>query len=440
MPRRVVGIDIGSVAISLAVIENDGNVVSTAYRLHEGAIHRTLAELLGEIDITTISAVAMTTAGPDILEGVPRFDTYVAMMTAVRRFHERVGSILFVGGENFGLVTFTEEGDYEGLRSNSSCAAGTGGFLDQQARRLALANTAVLGTLAFCNKDARPKIATRCAVFAKTDLIHAQQEGYSVGQISDGLCEGLAKNIVDTVGNVQRIRPPLIIAGGVALNRAVVRHLARFLNLEPIVGEYAHLYPAIGAALLSLEEGGSLFSPLSSWETLFIHERKERQYGYPPLTLRYSSYPDFSSHEPFFFEPSSGTVPVEVEVYEPHLQPQEEVYLGIDIGSTSTKAALIRKDRTVVAGFYTATAGKPLPAVQVLFEAMEHLGHRTGTTWKFTGVGTTGSGRKFIGRVINADLVVDEITAHARAAYELDPAVDTIIEIGGQDALSLIHI
>ncbi len=111
-----------------------------------------------------------------------------------------------------------------------------------------------------------------------------------------------------------------------------------------------------------------------------------------------------------------------------------EVFLGLDIGSTSTKAVLTGPGRQVLAGFYTRTAGRPLPAVQALLEAMDDLARNQGTAFKFLGAGTTGSGRAFIGRIIGADLIIDEITAHARAAVELNPAVDTIIEIGGQDS------
>ena len=87
-----------------------------------------------------------------------------------------------------------------------------------------------------------------------------------------------------------------------------------------------------------------------------------------------------------------------------------------------------------LAGFYTRTLGSPLTAVQAICEAIEDWQARTGCALRFLGVGTTGAGRKFVGSIVRADLVVDEITAHARAAYALDPAIDTIIEIGGQDA------
>ena len=132
---------------------------------------------------------------------------------------------------------------------------------------------------------------------------------------------------------------------------------------------------------------------------------------------------------------AAHAAPVQVDLYmSPEPGKRMETYLGIDIGSTSTKAVLTGDDRLPVAGFYTYTAGKPSEATQSIFEAIRDLETRHGVSFHIKGAGTTGSGRKFIGKIIHADLVVDEITAHARAAYELNPLTDTIIEIGGQDS------
>jgi activator of 2-hydroxyglutaryl-CoA dehydratase len=120
--------------------------------------------------------------------------------------HNKIGSILVVGGEKFGLIRLDESGNYLGFKSNTGCAAGTGSFLDQQARRLNLKGSAELSSLACSNSGPVPKIASRCAVFAKTDLVHAQQEGCSLAQICDGLCLGLARNIFDTTCGVYYLR------------------------------------------------------------------------------------------------------------------------------------------------------------------------------------------------------------------------------------------
>ncbi len=432
MPH-ILGIDVGSVALSLALVDEKRTVVSSAYRFHRGAIRETLRSMMADLDIRRIGGVAMTLSGPDLLHSVTRYDIQIAIIAAARHYHRDVGSILFVGGENFGLITFNELGEYERYRANTSCAAGTGSFLDQQAKRLNLKSIETLSTIAFCNKENPPKIATRCAVFAKTDLIHAQQEGYSVGQISDGLCEGLARNVIDTLMPGQDVRTPLILAGGVSMNQAVVKHFQRLLKEEPVVGEFSHLYGAIGAALLHLEEAEPQPLSAGSWDELFIGGRKEKVYGYPPLRLERSEYPDFSSLDRYLYAPKKAVSGIEVDIHA-QLQERQGAYLGIDVGSTSTKAILIDERRQPLISLYTQTSGQPVRAVQALFECIDDAAARAGCAFVFHGVATTGSGRKFIGRIVNADLMVDEITAHARAAYELDAETDTIIEIGGQDA------
>ncbi len=138
---------------------------------------------------------------------------------------------------------------------------------------------------------------------------------------------------------------------------------------------------------------------------------------------------------------SRHPVGVEVDIYN-KLEPDTNyrVYAGIDIGSTSTKCILIDEDKRPVAGFYTYTAGKPVSAVKALLEAIENVFRQKKSAVTIAGIGTTGSGRKFIGKILNADFIIDEITSHAKAAYELNHETDTIIEIGGQDAkFTLMH-
>jgi predicted CoA-substrate-specific enzyme activase len=230
------------------------------------------------------------------------------------------------------------------------------------------------------------------------------------------------------------------MAGGVSLNRAVVKHLSLLTGADVTVHEFSHLFGAIGASLLWLEEhseGVADSVSLDKIEELFRNEKKERRYHYDPLELKLSDYPDFTSQSTYIFTPvvNSLGAGVEVDIYSGISGNSElDVYLGIDIGSTSTKAVITGNNGDVLAGLYTRTSGRPLEAVQSILEAIDNITSEYSCVFRFLGAGTTGSGRKFIGSIINADLALDEITAHARAAYTLDPEVDTIIEIGGQDA------
>lgn len=434
---HVLGLDVGAVSLSAAEVDERGGTVRAFYEFHHGQVQACLDRVLQKLDLSRIRAIAATTSTPGFIRSDRRFDNQLCLIIAAKRRHPDCRSILVVGGERFGLVRFAEDGTYLSFKSNPLCAAGTGGFLDQQARRLNLPGVQELAALALKNHDAPPQIASRCAVFAKTDLAHAQQEGHSLEAICDGLCRGVATNIVDTLFTGETIHGPVLLVGGVARNEAVVRHLRNLLGMELVVD--GQLAPgAVGAALKLLDEGRDAGAGASAPAAdLIDREPGKKVCEFPPLELRLSDYPDFDSLERILW---TGRVvphshPLEIDHYRELARGRRhDVYLGVDIGSTSTKAVVTDLEGGVIAGFYTATAGKPLVAAQLILEAVSDWEKRKGIELNIVGAGTTGAGRKFVGRILGADLVLDEITAHARAAVELHPEVDTIIEIGGQDS------
>ena len=439
----VLGIDIGSVSVGVVQMTTERRIVNAGYEFHYGDSAGTLVDILAGFDLPASLWVAASAATPDTIRATERFDEQICCIAAARHHRPETRAILNVGGEKFQLIRLGADGGYLGSRGSTSCAAGTGAFLDQQARRLDLAGAAAIARKAVHNSAPRPRIASRCAVFAKTDLIHAQQEGHGLEAICDGLCHGLAKNIADTVAGGAALAPPLLFCGGVALNPAVHRYLEQLIGTPILVEGEPQLYGALGAALRFIETrlDATADRPPQALELSAAGELIQKAahcttYTYPPLNLVHSRYPTFDSEERFRYpegsKPGDGLA-VEVDRYAP-LETLQEVYLGVDIGSTSTKAVLMAPDKTVLAGFYTRTTGRPLAATQRILEAVDHLSRRHACRFDVRRAGTTGSGRKFIGKIIGADLVLDEITAHARAACELDPRVDTIIEIGGQDA------
>ena len=433
----ILGIDVGSISISIAQVTTDKKITKTSYAFHKGNVKETLIEELSRYDLKKISGLAVTSSGKIGLKHAAVFDSRVSMITAARHLNKDMGSLLIIGGEKFGLALFDDDGNYLNYISNTSCAAGTGSFLDQQAQRLNLGSIEEFCSISMNNTGSIPKIASRCSVFAKTDLIHAQQEGYRIEEICDGLAFGLAKNVVDTLFSSSEVRKPVVFAGGVSKNSSVVKHISSLLNAELVVTGHSHVYGAIGAALSLAAEKGSLRNlGISNASDLIVAEKEAKKYYYPELDLRLSQYPDFSSRKKYEFTSRLINFPgVEVDVYgELPAGGEINAFLGLDIGSTSTKAIVMDSHREILAGFYTRTSGRPIQAVQVIFESMDSLFTEQGVRVTFAGAGTTGSGRKFIGKIIGADTALDEITAHARAAVELDSDVDTIIEIGGQDS------
>ncbi len=428
------GIDAGSVSVSLVRLTEDATDIR--YASHHGRIAETVRSMLDELGPAGPERLMATSTAAPVLRECSTVDTLVASIHAARARRPDVRSLLVVGGERFARVLFSESGEYEKAWRNSSCAAGTGSFLDQQARRLGLSGSEELSSLALSNRGAVPVIASRCSVFAKTDIIHAQQEGYTLPEICDGLCLGLARNLLDTLGAGRSLPEPLLVAGGVARNGAVLRHIAALTGSTPVIDELSHLYGAYGAALLAAADS-SLELHVRTVDEILAPAESSRSYFYAPLDSPSEGYPDFESGERYLFssERMGESNPVEVEIFgEAATAGAQRGFLGIDIGSTSTKGVFTDAEGTPLVGLYTRTAGQPLAAVQGLFEAFEDLSEHSGQAFEVLGATTTGSGRKFVGTIIGADLIVDEITAHARAACSLNPAVDTIIEIGGQDA------
>ncbi len=439
MIPSVLSIDIGSVAVTSVLLDQDGTPVKHSYVFHKGRIADTLQDIITSYDLNSVDAIVSPSANPLFTRQVITYDTQLSIIAAAKYFYPDIASILLVGAGRFQLIRLDAEGKFIDTISNTSCAAGTGSFLDQQAGRLNLKDVQELCFIADQNTDPLPDIASRCAVFAKTDLIHAQQAGYSLKSICDSLCRGLAKNIVDTLCKDQEIKGPVLFTGGVSKNSAVKRHLEDMMQASLSVHKYSHLFGAIGAALIFQKEKSQQKQSDKEFSIHDIIKEKElvKEYYFPPLSLQLSEYPTFDSAKAYSF--SSHHVKhnhdIQVDVYGNILENTKiQCYLGFDIGSTSTKAVITDTEGNPLAGFYTYTKGQPLIATQAILESVNSLAGDLASEFDFRGVGTTGSGRKFIGKVIGADRIVDEITTHARAAYELDPDIDTIIEIGGQDS------
>ena len=441
------GIDCGSTTIKIVVLNDDLTILDALYAYHRGNPYGILREYLQNSPYKNFGLVSATSGTPYFVLADYRFETKICFIDGVKHRYPEVKNILLVGSEKFARIIFNDDGSYRKMKANSTCAAGTGSFLDQQAVRLGIESASYLAELAEQAGPQTPRIASRCSVFAKTDLIHAQQEGWTLSEISDGLCAGLARNIADTLFPAEQLASPTVMTGGVALNRRVVKHLSALAETEIIHDEQAALYGAIGAvrrALQAIKNETSVDAPAAGAERrrprttadILGKQEERRHYVHQALEKKNSNYPDFSSYKSYKQVTTrlGEKNPVEIDLYL-SLSPGElPVYLGIDIGSTSTKAALLDEKRNMMAGFYTRTAGDPIRAVQGLFEALEAMEVQEQVQFLVRACATTGSGRKLIGAIVGADGIIDEITAHARAAVELDPAVDTIIEIGGQDS------
>jgi len=424
---EALGVDVGSLYLKSVILDEEGAVRAADYRPHNGHPARVLSELAREFGITDGCYLGLSGAGAKKIAdqlGVETIDLVRAQIRSVLGRVPDASNIIDVGGASLSLIRVDDRGAVRGFNSNSLCAAGTGSFLDEQAQRLDIKYDELKE---FPEIENPPTIATRCAVFAKSDLIHRQQQGYGKPEMWAGLCKGMTTTMLQTLFQGRPITEKTVLIGGVAQNPLILK------NLKELYGELvtsypeAHLAGAEGAAALAREMGIEKSVNWAELEDKFASAAAAKRHK--PLRLNKSRHPDFGVHKSYIDEAGN-----EVRIARPLDAGEIEVYLGMDIGSTSTKMVLVDDDENVLVDVYRKTRGEPIEAARHLFRAVEKVMKDAGVTFRVKGAGTTGSGRKLVGAVIGADIVINEITAHVRGALKTAPDVQTVFEIGGQDS------
>jgi predicted CoA-substrate-specific enzyme activase len=421
------GFDLGSISINTVVLDSEKNIIDNRYDQCHGKPFELFRSILTDIQIkyanSDFGIIGLTGTGGELaskLIGGNYINEIVAQSTSVSKLYPEAKTIIEMGGEDSKLI-FMEAVDDQSSRLsefelNTLCAAGTGSFLDQQAKRIGVSIVDEFGELALKSENP-PRIAGRCSVFAKSDMIHLQQIATPVHDIVAGLCFAVARNFISTLGRGKTMQAPVLFQGGVASNKGMVRAFQDLLNMkdgELIIPEYHASMGALGALYHLIdksEENVTAFKGLSKLDE-HIDGEKSRGKTFEPLHDPKSDY-------------RKDIYPI------PEGEDKYEVYLGLDVGSLSTNVVLIDKENRVIARRYLPTASKPLEAIR---RGMTEISEEVGDKVIIKAAGTTGSGRYLTGDFIGADLIRNEITAQATAAIAFDPEVDTIFEIGGQDS------
>jgi predicted CoA-substrate-specific enzyme activase len=343
---------------------------------------------------------------------------FKAIARMMGTFYPAARTVFEIGGESSKYIRLEGSNIVDYDRSGE-CAAGTGSFLDQQALRMRFAVEEVGEVV--CQAACAARIAGRCSVFAKSDMIHAQQKGYSPAEILRGLCDAVARNFKSSIVKGRKVEAPVALIGAVAQNAGVSGALREAFGLTEeglFVPEEFAWCGAIGTAMLESEERRKR-------SILEIHRLCQHDIGEKPQDTHPLSSENVVQlrDRVGVYVPPPGNDPI-------------PAYLGLDIGSVSTNVVAIDEFGTVIHDVYLRTAGRPIEAVQ---EGLTEVERRWGGRLQILGVGTTGSGRELIAEVVGADVVNDEITAHKTGAIHISNTlggepVDTIFEIGGQDS------
>ncbi|MDH4068168.1 MAG: hypothetical protein OEU97_04440, partial [Dehalococcoidia bacterium] len=400
------GVDIGSVNAKLALIDKNGQVVrfdtEKVTSSPRAAVSSLIARLGEKINLKEVIATGVSGSGKSVIPeelGWTEYSSSLAIASGLLHRCPDVKTIIQIGGQST-LVIELEDGLKKPWKvaSNPLCAAGTGRFLEQQAYRIGI-SMEDFASLALQFKGTAPRIAARCSVFAKTDLIHLQQKGAPLDAMLYALCESVARMVASLKKGT--FQEPVYFVGGVAANPAVARSLNDMISarnehpVEVIVPEnYLHM-ESLGSALLSIGK-------TSRGVVLSETEVKQRYFEMPKLEM----------------------VALQDKKDGQRIEEQCVGYLGVDVGSTSTKAVIMDESgRRLLAKNYLMTAGRPVEAVRQVFR---NLLQQDAGKVRIAGVGVTGSGRYLVGGFIGADLIKNEITAQTRAAAEVDPEADII--------------
>ncbi len=304
---------------------------------------------------------------------------------------------------------------------SSKCAAGSGSFLDHMARRLNFGTVEEFARVA--NEVENPaSLSGRCAVFTESDIVHLYQKGTPRERIAAGIHQAICRNYRAAIARGKEFEDRILFIGGVSLNPAVRKYLAKEIGValeRIVVPEHSLTFGAVGAAFRA-EAEVDVARALSLLDAQLM---KPLEYaGTDPLTMARSQTAE-SRESDSHLESLPSCIPVAA--------------LGVDIGSVSTKAALITEidgKVRILASYYRRTDGDPLAAVRDVIGQIKQQVDEAGLTIGEIVAGTTGSGRYLTGDYLGADVIKNEITAQAHGARAFMPEVESILEIGGQDS------
>ncbi|MFI5253321.1 MAG: acyl-CoA dehydratase activase [Bacteroidota bacterium] len=403
---KSLGICIGASTIKLAEVDEQGNVFRSIIQKHDCNPRKVLGELFQSVHPSDYNGITVTGRKFKELINLPAITEVEATELSLKYYlkgkQEQFNAILSLGSENFILYELDKRGVIVNIHTGNKCASGTGDFLLQQIRRM---NISLDEAVALAAKSEPYRVSGRCSVFCKSDSTHALNKGVEIGRICAGLEDMIAAKIMELLKSVEKNN--ILLVGGVNNNTYVVNKLReKIQNL--IIPEHAEIFEAVGAALYSFEHKKTLSGKV-------IIGEKKSSFGTLPKLID-------AAHLVEFKEYTRGIA-----------RQADECILGLDVGSTTTKAVLIRKmDHSILASVYLRTNGNPVKASCECYKAIDS--QLAGIDVKVIGLGVTGSGRQIAGLHALTEGIVNEIIAHAAGAAYFDKDVDTIIEIGGQDA------
>jgi predicted CoA-substrate-specific enzyme activase len=425
MDGLMLGIDIGSTTSKVVLAGPGGRVLFSDYARHHTRTRETLLgqlEKIGDARGDVPLRVACTGSGAMGLAesaGVPFVQEIIAAAALAAARYPALGSLVDIGGEDSKLILF-EAGRAPDIRMNGNCAGGTGAYIDQMA--LLLDRTiGELDEMALGASAVYP-IASRCGVFARTDVQNLLSRKIDPADIALSIFEAVAGQIINSLARGRTIRPPVVFTGGpLTWIRSLRRAFARLLALgeaDIVLPDHGELFTALGAAHSAA--GDATFGTLSD----LTRRVREARGGAAPAATLPPLFRDRAERERW--ERERRRVPLE------RAGPARGACrLGIDSGSTTTKIVAVDDAGAVLFSFYRNNQGRPL---ETALEGLGEFSRRTaGAPVRVAAAAVTGYGEELVRAALGIELGVVETVAHYLAAQRIAPGVSFILDVGGQD-------
>ncbi len=428
-----IGLDVGSVTAKLIALNEEGRILFSRYKRHLSDIKTTVQDLLKDavnnLGNRDVSITASGSGGMFVSQWlkIPFIQEVLACSTATKKLFDKTDVAIELGGEDAKITYF---GDTLEQRMNGTCAGGTGAFIDQMAVLLKT-DPAGLNELAKQSRKIYP-IASRCGVFAKTDIQSLMSEGVSKSDIAASILQAVVHQTLSGLACGKPIRGNVALLGGPCHFLSELRKLfIKTLKLgeeNAILPDNAHYFVALGAALSANPNTRSLEDFLAQAEQCRYSETgNEREV--PALFNSQEEYKGFLERHAQAKVPRREFSELLKMGPGPH-----RCYLGIDAGSTTTKLALVDEEGKLLHSYYGSNNGTPL---QTAIEALKSLYATLPPDCTIAHATVTGYGESLLKAALGIDSGEVETIAHYKAAAFFQPQVDFILDIGGQDMKSL---
>lgn len=431
MKDYLVGLDIGSTTVKIAVIDNKGNIVYKEYKRHFSDIKNTVTEIIRKSAVClkdSFIRISVTGSGAiDVSKylGIPFVQEVAASTKAIEEFIPDTDVVIELGGED-AKITYLS-GNLE-QRMNGSCAGGTGAFIDQMAILLRK-DASGLNDLSENHKTIYP-IASRCGVFAKSDIQPLLNEGARQEDIAASIFQAVVNQTISGLAQGRPIKGKVAFLGGplyfLSELRKRFKETLELSDENSICPEDANYYVAIGAALLSESYKEIEFNTFNSEinDKIKNSNIEYRKKDLNPLFADKDEYDEFLSRHA-----QHKAKRMDIKEY------SGSSFLGIDAGSTTTKLVLITDMGEILFSYYGSNRGNPLNSA---IYAVKELYKQLHSGIKITYTAVTGYGEHLIKSALNVDIGEIETIAHYKAADFFLNGVDFIIDIGGQDMKSML--